>query len=71
MRLWRICKTRYAHAPLDGSGALFAEGRWHGRGTRIVYAASTPSLAALETLAHTDPDLMPAQMLLEIEAPIP
>lgn len=69
MKLWRVCKTKHAGAPLDGQGGLFVEGRWHVQGTRIVYMASTPSLAALETLAHTDSDLVPPLTLVGIDAP--
>ncbi len=57
MRLWRI--ARWVHRELDGRGGLFASGRWHTIGRPVVYAASQLSLAALEVLLHTDPDLIP------------
>lgn len=70
MRAWRLCKAR--HKSLDGIGGELAEGRWHAKGQRIVYAASTPSLALLEILVHLDlsPDLLPDDYVLtEIEIP--
>ena len=67
MRVWRICKAKYASAPLDGMGGTFGGGRWHARGTRIVYTSTTPSLAALEYLVHLDPSLAPMLTLVEID----
>jgi RES domain-containing protein len=68
MRLWRICRSRYA--ALDGAGGLHVSGRWHDRGTPVIYAASTPSLGALELLVHVDADIAPADLLLlEITLP--
>jgi RES domain-containing protein len=62
MRLWRICRS--AHAALDGAGGLYNSGRWHDRGTPILYTSSTPSLSALEYLVHVDPDLAPSDLVL-------
>lgn len=53
-RAWRLCRLRFASQPLDGEGARRAGGRWNPRGTPMVYAASTLSLAALECLVHFD-----------------
>lgn len=49
---YRICKTRYVATIFDGEGAFRFGGRWNSRGTRILYAAGTLSLAALEMLVH-------------------
>lgn len=57
MRVWRLATT--AHAALDGEGARLYGSRWSPRGYRVVYAAATLSLAALERLVHTDTDLEP------------
>ncbi len=49
---------------------MYAAGRWHSRGRRIVYASSTLSLAALEILVQVDKDLVPADLVsLEIALP--
>ena len=68
MRVWRLCKK--AHAAFDGEGARLAGGRWNRRGTAVVYASETLSLAALELLAHVDPALAPED-LVAIPAEIP
>lgn len=52
MKAWRLAKVR--HKTLDGTGGEVAEGRWHRRGRRIVYASASPSLAVLEVLVHLD-----------------
>lgn len=68
MKLWRICRERFA--ALDGAGGLAASGRWHERGTLVIYAASKPSLCALELLVHVDPAVAPSDLvLLEIALP--
>jgi RES domain-containing protein len=46
----RLCRP--AHGAFDGAGGLLREGRWHERGHRIVYAADSEALAALEILVH-------------------
>ncbi|CAA9295317.1 MAG: hypothetical protein AVDCRST_MAG68-1813 [uncultured Gemmatimonadetes bacterium] len=64
--LWRVCRSPFA--ALDGEGARLHGGRWNPVGTRMVYTATTLALAALETLAHTDPDLVPDDLVaLRIE----
>ena len=49
---FRLC--RHDRAALDGAGGLYADGRWHPIGRRIAYAASSLSLAVLETRVHHD-----------------
>jgi RES domain-containing protein len=39
----------------SGEGAARSGGRWNSRGTSVVYASTTMSLAALETLVHLNP----------------
>ncbi|MBI3492443.1 MAG: RES family NAD+ phosphorylase [Acidobacteria bacterium] len=68
MILWRISN----HTSLAGDGALRASGRWHTRGSRVVYCAQTPAAALLETLVHFEVeigDLPVRYRLLKIEAP--
>jgi RES domain-containing protein len=68
MTVWRLCKRR--HAALDGEGARLAGGRWNSRGTAVVYASETLSLAALELLVHCDPALLPDDLVaIAIEIP--
>lgn len=61
--LWRLYRTR--HGPgLDGIGGLFADGRWHTQGERVVYFGGSAAIVVLERLAHTDPDLLPRDLRL-------
>ena len=66
MKLWRISN----YADLQGLGGLKAGGRWHHKGTAIVYLAEHPAVAMLEVLVHfdTSPEELPANFqLLEID----
>ncbi len=63
IRAWRLVKSRYASTAFDGEGARRQGGRWNSEGTRVVYTASTLSLAALELLVHADVEDMPADMV--------
>ena len=68
MTLWRISD----HPELDGAGGLLASGRWHTRGSRIVYCAPNPAGALVEMLVHIEidsDDLPDPLQYLEIEAP--
>jgi RES domain-containing protein len=66
--VWRLCKRR--HTAFDGEGARRAGGRWNPRGSAVVYASETLSLAALEMLVHCDPALLPDD-LVAIPADVP
>lgn len=52
MIVWRIS----IHKTLDGHGGLYASGRWHSQGQRIVYCAPNPATALLEMLVHLEID---------------
>ena len=68
MRLWRISN----HETLSGDGGLYAAGRWHSRGRRVVYLADHPASALLEVMAHLEidaEDLPTHYQLLGVEAP--
>jgi len=62
-RLWRLYRAEYGPG-LDGIGGTFADGRWHTRGDRVVYFGATAAIVVLERLAHTDADLLPADLRL-------
>ena len=68
MRLWRVSR----HKDLSGTGGLVDDGRWHTRGTPIVYSAENAALAILETIMQIriDGSEYPEGFhLLEIELP--
>lgn len=68
MRVWRVCKRRYA--AFDGEGARLAGGRWNYPGTSMVYTSATLSLAVLEFLVHVVPGDIPGD-LVAVGADIP
>ncbi len=51
MIVYRISPCMY-NRDLSGMGAAMYGGRWNSKGTYIVYASMTPSLAMLETVVH-------------------
>jgi RES domain-containing protein len=68
MILWRISN----YATLDGSGGLYASGRWHTRGQLVLYCTWNPATALLESLVHLEIDAedRPERFqLLKIEGP--
>ncbi len=68
MRLWRISN----HASLSGEGGLYASGRWHTRGRRVVYLADHPASALLEVMVHLEidaEDLPTHYQLLGVDLP--
>jgi RES domain-containing protein len=70
VRVWRLCQAAYSKRALTGEGSIFAPGRWHVQGARVVYAAATLSLAALEMLVRTDRAVAPPDLMaLELEIP--
>jgi RES domain-containing protein len=69
MLLWRIDRLAFPDK-FSGFGAFRTPGRWHLRGSRMIYTSESASLAALEYLAHLDPDIIPTDIsMLEIEVP--
>jgi RES domain-containing protein len=58
-----------AYTVFDTSGAAHRAGRWHLRGTRVVYAAQHVSLAALEALVHANSQVLPPKLITEIHVP--
>lgn len=52
MEVYRILKEPYWRDPLSVVGATLAGGRWNPPGVGILYTATSPALALLETLVH-------------------
>jgi RES domain-containing protein len=68
MRVWRIARGIYD--PLDGEGPRRLGGRWNSPRRPVVYTASHLSLSIVEVLVHTDPDLIPDDLMaFEIQVP--
>jgi RES domain-containing protein len=62
--LWRVSQ----HQELQGVGGLRAPGRWHERGSPIVYLSETPAGALLEACVHTSAnDVPPKYTLLHVD----
>jgi RES domain-containing protein len=70
MRVWRICKSLYSVAAFSGEGARLFAGRWNPAGVRMVYCATSLSLATLEFFVHLDPGVAPDD-LVSVMAEIP
>ena len=70
MRIWRICKARYASDAFSGEGARRFGGRWNSPGTPLVYASTSLALAAVELFVHLDPSQAPSD-LVSIPADLP
>ena len=70
MRVFRVLRAAYAHAPFDGEAAYWYGGRWSSPGTRLAYASEHQSLAMLEYFVHLDPEDPPDHVVLATaEAP--
>jgi len=68
MRLYRLCRQRYAE--LSGLGAKKTGGRWNRKGIAALYTAENASLAVVEVLVHLDKTEIPVDyVLLEISVP--
>lgn len=66
MRVWRISNF----ADLSGRGGLIGNGRWHFKGTLIVYCSDHPSTSLLEILVHANRFTVPDfYQLIEIDVP--
>ena len=52
MNVYRILKEPYWDDPLSVIGAEITGGRWNPPGQGILYTATSPELALLETLVH-------------------
>lgn len=70
MRIWRICRERFAGEAFSGHGARRFGGRWNSPGVPMVYASSSLALAAIELFVHLEPNQQPDD-LVSIAAALP
>jgi RES domain-containing protein len=63
MRLWRICRARYAAQAYSGEGARLFGGRWNSKGLHVIYASTSLALAAVETFVNLEPKLLPDDLV--------
>jgi len=61
MQLYRISHCKHID-DMSGAGGLYASGRWHAKGTRILYFSEHISLAKLEVLVNAS--FLPRKMCL-------
>lgn len=54
---------------LQGTGGLYAAGRWHQKGRRILYSSSSVSLAKLEILANSIGGIPKSMALATLSCP--
>lgn len=67
---WRLVSAARLATAFDGEGSYRYGNRWIEPGTRVVYLASTTSLAALEVLAHAGtPDHLTEFMAVPVAIP--
>lgn len=72
VRAWRIGTDTptYTADDLSGTGAKITGGRWNRDGTPVVYTASSPALACLETVVHLAAGALPLnRYLVRIDIP--
>jgi RES domain-containing protein len=58
-----------SHGVFDTMGARLQPGRWHSRGTAVVYSAQNASLAVLETLIHAGGRKIPPRAITQVNIP--
>lgn len=63
MRIWRLCKKRYAATAFAGEGARLYGGRWNPPGIAMVYTSPSLALASIELFVHIDPSLAPTDLV--------
>ena len=56
--VWRLSKGKYAGTPFTGESAALYPGRWNSDGVKMVYAAGSLSLSALELFVNLQNDGM-------------
>ncbi len=71
LTIWRFCHKKHSEAAFLGEGFWSSGGRWHSRGTPLVYASATLSLAILETFNNNVQIENISQNFVFIKAEIP
>ncbi len=67
-KAYRIVKPKFVDTAFDGEGARVFGGRWNEKGTRMVYASASASLAILETFVHMGIDARTiSHVIIEID----
>lgn len=72
MKFYRIGnknRDKDVHTAFAGEGGIYGEGRWHLKGTPVIYAATTPELALVEILVHRRPRASVSYPLYVIDIP--
>ena len=70
MKVWRICRAKFAPEAFSGIGARRFGGRWNSPGVPMVYSSSSLALAAMELFVHLEPNQQPDD-LVSIMATLP
>ncbi len=58
LTVYRIFKTKHRAGWSDGEGSFRFGGRWNSPGTRVLYTASSLSLATLELFVHLNSEAL-------------
>ncbi len=66
MYVYRITHQKRA-SDLQGTGGLYTSGRWHRKGTRLLYTAQSIALSKIEVLANTSGKVPEQQVLITLE----
>lgn len=69
MKVYRISKCPYIN-DLSGTGSTFFSGRWHSKGSRVLYTAQSGALAMLESIAHLTSVVALDMCLICLQLPI-
>jgi len=73
MQVFRICKKEHGRTgeqAMSGEGGLHGSARWHTRGHRIIYTATSTPLATLEIAVNLkQPKVIPDYVMLEVDVP--
>ena len=73
MWVYRICKkenSKTGQQAMSGEGGLHASARWHTRGRRIIYTATSTPLAILEIAVNLrQAKIIPDYVIVEVDIP--
>lgn len=65
MELYRLSKTKHIR-DFSGAGSRISGGRWNQRGTAVLYAAESQSLASMEYLVHVPMAVLPKNLSIAV-----